>query len=32
MKSQHNFVSFVLGLAVLAAGLAGVVLAIMGKV
>ena len=32
MKSQHNFVSFVLGLAVLAAGLAGVVLAITGKV
>ena len=32
MKSQHNFVSFALGLAVLAAGLAGVVLAIVGKV
>ena len=32
MKSEHNFVSFALGLAVLAAGLAGVVLAIVGKV
>ena len=32
MKSQHTFVSFALGLAVLAAGLAGVVLVIMGKV